>query len=127
MEIIDEGDVIVIRQEENDSMRTVYMNADTTPANPIPSDMGHSVGHWEGETLVVKTTHVNWPYFDGLGVPQSEDAELDERFTVSADGNRLNYTILVTDEATFTEPVLMDRFWSWIPGTEVEPYNCTLR
>ncbi len=127
MELIDQGDVIVLRQEENDSVRAIHMNAETTPANPRPTDMGHSVGRWDGETLVVKTSHVNWPYFDGSGIPLSEGAAFDERFTVSADGKRLNYTLLITDPETFTEPLLLDRFWLWIPGMKVEPYDCTLR
>ena len=88
--------------------------------------MGHSVGRWEGETLVVNTTLSAWPYFDGQGIPISAAAEYEERFTVSDDGKRLNYTVLVTDPATFTEPVLLDRFWLWVPGVQVELYDCRL-
>lgn len=124
MEISERGDVIVIRQEEWDAVRTVYMNPDSTPASPERSLLGHSVGNWDGETLVVRTSHVSWPYFDGRGVHQSEQAVYEERFTVSADGRRLNYTIDTTDPETFTEPVRLDRFWVWLPGQQVEPYNC---
>ncbi len=126
MALVDQGDVILYRQEEFDTVRTIYMDADSAPAEPDPSIMGHSVGRWEGATLVVETTHVSWPFFDGTGIPQSEDVELEERFTMSADGKRLNYTILVTDPSTFTEPVLLDRFWMWRPEIQIEPYNCTL-
>jgi hypothetical protein len=125
MEFVDHGDVIVYRQEEFDSVRTIYMNPAETPA-PEPSNIGHSVGRWEGETLVVNTSLSTWPYFDGQGIPISADAEYEERFTVSDDGKRLNYTVLVTDPTTFTEPVLLDRFWLWVPGVQVEPYDCTL-
>ncbi|HEY5623664.1 MAG TPA: DUF6152 family protein [Gammaproteobacteria bacterium] len=124
MELIDRGDVIVYRQEEFDSVRTIYMNPATTPA-PEPSNMGHSVGRWEGETLVVDTILSTWPYFDGQGIPISSAAEYEERFTLSDDGKRLDYTVLITDMTTFTEPVLLDRFWLWVPGVQVEPYECT--
>ncbi len=123
MKLVDRGDVIVYRQEEFDSVRTIYMDPSATPA-PEPSNMGHSVGRWEGETLVVNTTFSTWPYFDGQGIPISAAAEYEERFTVSDDGKRLNYTVLVTDPATFTEPVLLDRFWLWVPGVRVELYDC---
>lgn len=123
MEFSDRGDVIVYRQEEFDSVRTIHMDPTTAPA-PEPSNMGHSVGHWEGETLVVNTVLSTWPWFDGQGIPISAAAEYEERFTVSVDGKRLNYTILVTDPTTFTEPVLLDRFWLWVPGNQVERYDC---
>lgn len=123
MEFVDRGDVIEYHQEEFDSIRTIYMDPTTTPA-PEPSNMGHSVGRWEGETLVVYTSLSTWPYFDGQGIPISAGAEYEERFTVSGDGKRLNYTVLVTDPTTFTEPVLLDRFWLWVPGVLVERYDC---
>lgn len=125
MEMIDQGDVIVYHQEEFDSVRTIHMNPATTPA-PEPGKMGHSVGRWEGETLVVDTILGTWPYLDGAGTPISSASEYEERFTVSDDGKRLDYTILITDAATFTEPVLLDRFWLWVPGRQVELYDCTV-
>ena len=125
MELIDRGDVIVYHQEEFDSVRTIHMNPATTPA-PQPSKMGHSVGRWEGETLVVDTILSSWPYLDGGGTPISEATEFEERFTVSEDGKRLDYTILITDPAVFTAPVLLDRFWLWVPGRQVELYDCTI-
>jgi hypothetical protein len=125
MELIDQGDTILILQEEFDTVRTVHMSPATTPSNPVPSLLGHSVGHWDGDTLVVETTRVNWPYFDHRGLPQGADARFTERFTASANGRRLNYTIDVVDPDTFTEPVRMDRFWIWIPENTVERYDCT--
>ena len=124
MELIDHGDTIVYRQEEFDSVRTIHMNPTTTPP-PESSNMGHSVGRWEGGTLVVETILSTWPYFDGQGIPISSGAGYEERFTVSEDGKRLKYTVLITDPTTFTEPVLLDRFWLWVPGVQVQPYDCT--
>ena len=125
MEFVDQGDTILIRQEEFDTVRTVYMNPDATPENPRPSLLGHSVGHWDGDTLVVGSTLVSWPYFDNRGIPQSLQAKHVERYTVSEDGRRLNLAMETTDPETFTEPVTLDRFWLWRPGNEIKPYNCT--
>lgn len=124
MEFSDQDDRIILRQEEFDTVRTIYMNADTTPA-PQRSLLGHSVGHWQGETLVVVTTHMTWPYFDNQGIPQSDQMRLEERFTVSDNGKRLNYTLEATEPAIFTEPVHLDRFWIWMAESQVERYNCT--
>ena len=125
MEIVTEGDNILIHLEELDTVRTVYMT-DAYPS-PSPSPLGHSVGRWEGETLVVDTTHVNWPWFDQTGVPQTDAIEFHERFLLSEDGMRLNYSIRATDPETFTEPVTLTRDWVWLPGETRQPYECTVQ
>lgn len=122
MEFHDRGDTIELRLEEYDTVRTIYMNPATTP-EPTPSIHGHSVGRWEGDTLVVDTTHLNWGYFY-RGVPMSDQAVLLERFTPTQSGGRLEYEAILTDPQTFPDPVVMDRFWVWLPDVRVEPYEC---
>jgi hypothetical protein len=125
MEIVAEGDRILIHLEELDTIRTVHMT-DAFPV-PSPSPLGHSVGRWDGETLVVATTHVTWPWFDQTGVPQTDAVEFLERFSLSDNGLRLNYSIRATDPDTFTEPVVLTRDWIWLPGETVQPYECTIQ
>lgn len=38
----------------------------------------------------------------------------------------MDYVLTVTDAATFTQPVVMKKYWLWIPGVRVEPYECTV-
>ena len=92
---------------------------------PGTSPYGYSVGRWEGETLVVSTTDIDWPWFDQSGVPQSAALHLVERFSPSEGGQHLDYSVEATDPAVFTEPVRMQKRWSWIPGEEVKPYDCS--
>jgi hypothetical protein len=125
-EFSDRGDTIEMHIEEYDTLRTIYMNPASTP-EPSPSILGHSTGHWEGETLVVETTHVNWGHLDGRGAPMSEQAIIVERFTPTDSGGRLEYELTVTDPANFTEPVVRGKSWVWLPDVRVEPYECTLR
>jgi len=125
MEISDEGDNIAIHLEELDTVRTIHMTNSFSP--PSPNPLGHSVGRWEEETLVVDTTHVTWPWFDQTGVPQTDAVEFQERFTLSKNGQRLNYAITATDPDTFTEPVTLTRDWVWLPRETVQPYECTLQ
>ena len=72
---------------------------------------------------MVATTAVNSLSFRS-GIPLSEDVELVERFSLSPDERRLDYEITVTDQAIFTEPVVMNSDWVWRPGESIKPYNC---
>ena len=85
--------------------------------------MGYSVGRWEGNTLIVETSRIDWPYFDGGGTPQSADVETVERFAVSQDQERLDYRITITDPVTLTEPAVIERYWLAL-GETVEPFEC---
>ena len=125
MEFIDEGDRIVLRIELYDVVRTIHMADDggTGDAAP-PTPQGYSRGTWEGSALVVRTNRLSWPYFDQSGIPQSLEAELLERFRPSADGTRLEYTLVVTDPETFTGPVTLEKYWTWRPEAEVRPFEC---
>jgi len=47
-----------------------------------------------------------------------------ERFTVVDDGARLRYEITANDPATFTEPLTLTKYYLWVPGLEIRPYEC---
>ena len=123
MEFVLEDPDILLRLEEQDVVRRIHMGS--APTRAVPSPYGYSNGRWEGETLVVTTTEIGWPWFDQSGVPQSEALRLIERFSVSEDGQHLDYSVEATDPAVFTETVLMEKRWIWIPGEEVKPYDCS--
>ncbi len=123
MEFIDEGDQIRMRLEEQDVVRIIHMTDVAVPTEG-GGPYGHSVGEWEGDTLVIRTTDIDFEWFDQEGIPQSDALELVERFTPSADGYTLDYTVTATDPAIFTEPVVLDRSWIWVPGEEVHPFEC---
>ncbi|HSG66966.1 MAG TPA: DUF6152 family protein [Gammaproteobacteria bacterium] len=119
-----QGDAILLLLEEWDGVRTIYMKgASGEPAQPR---MGRSTGRWEGRTLVVETRDTDWRYIDDLGTPQSEDAVIVERFTLSADGTELDWEMRITDPVNFTEPVVIEGDWIWIPGHALKPFDCTL-
>jgi len=103
-EFVDYGDTISLRMELYDIERTIRMNSSTTPDNEPGSALGYSVGAWEGDTLVITTTRVNWPYFDLIGTPLSSDVEVVERYSLSDDQSRLDYHFTITDAETLTQP-----------------------
>ncbi|HEY5622890.1 MAG TPA: DUF6152 family protein [Gammaproteobacteria bacterium] len=125
MEIGQDGENILIYLEELDVVRTIYMTADAP--DPVMNPYGFSRGRWEGDSLVVDTTHVDWPWFDQTGVPMTDDVTMLERFWLSDDRQHLEYSVTVTDPATFSEPVTLTRNWVWLPGETRRPYECTVQ
>ena len=119
-DFIDQGDTILMRLEEYDVVRTIHLNSSAAVA---PSIVGHSTGQWEDGTLVVTTTDVADATFS-RNVPFSDELEIVERFTPSADGSRLDYQVTIEDPTVFLEPVQAGLYWIYVPGVTVEPYEC---
>jgi hypothetical protein len=117
-EFVDQGDTIALRLEEFDSARTIHMDGRAPPATTERTPLGYSVGRWEGETLVVETTHLG-----GGWAPLGPSAHLTERFTPSDDG-RLHYTIRIADPDFITEPVEAKGAWLARPDETVMPFEC---
>ena len=83
--------------------RVVYMDGRTHPDDPIPTWLGHSVGRWGGDTLVVDTVGYNdRAWFDRRGTPHTEQLHTIERYT------RLNYGTLA-NEVTLKDPGALSR------------------
>jgi hypothetical protein len=124
MEFVDSGSEIVLRIEEYDTVRTIHLDQDEAPAETQASPLGYSVGRWDGTTLVVNTSQTSWPWFSQGGIPQSRDSRLIERFTPSEAGSRLDYELVITDPANFSEPVRLTKYWLDVAGREVLPFDC---
>ncbi len=125
IEFLLEADEIILHLEEWDAFRTIHTVSGYGSGDHDPTPMGHSVGRWEGDTLVVTTTDIDYPYLDEHGTPQSDAVVVVERFTLSADERSLNWTATVSDPGTLTEPVVaFTTRWEWVPGEEIQPYDC---
>jgi hypothetical protein len=124
-EFLRDGDDILWHNEEFDTVRRIHMAADASAAGQPGSLLGYSVGRWDDErTLVVTTTQMNWGHFDGLGVPTTLETEMVETFTLSPQGDRLDYSVTFTDPAIFTAPVTLSKYWVWFPDAVVGTYDC---
>ena len=124
MEVVDEGDRITLILEEYDIRRTIHLDENPEPESPQRSPLGFSVGRWEGNTLVVTTTHMDWPYLDPYGTPQSDQVEYLERFELTDDNTVLSYSLTATDPIMFTAPITLEHQRRWAPGIEIPPFNC---
>ena len=63
------GEDIVLHSPYFDTRRTIHMDLEPDAATQPVSPVGFSRGRWEGNTLVVATTRIGWPYFDSSGTP----------------------------------------------------------
>jgi hypothetical protein len=126
VELVRDGDRILMQIEEYDSLRVIHMSDGAEPGDEH-TQMGFSRGRFEGRTLVVETDHIKAQYFDPDGVPQSEQMRLVERFTPNEAYDRLDYRIMVSDPVYFTEPFELTRYFVWRPEMTVVPYNCLER
>lgn len=122
-EFADRGETIMLSVEYMDIVRTIHMDRSAPPENLSPSALGYSVGHWEGDTLVVTTTHIDFQYFDDLGTPQSDAIEVREEFTLNEDRSSLRYLMTIDDPATFTAPATVEMGRLDL-GESVKPFNC---
>ena len=106
------------------SFRTIYLDGRTHPANLEPSYLGHSIGWWEGDTLVVDSVGFNeafWMNRDGL--PHTSQMHLTERLTRTS-FETLNYEVTVDDPGAYTAPWTSGYTLGWSAGTEMFEYVC---
>jgi hypothetical protein len=96
------GEVTVLF-EEFTNFRQIFLNVEHS-ADPDPTFFGESVGHWEGDTLVVDTKGLNaHTVLDTVGMPHSEDMHLVERIR-RVDQKTLEDVVAFDDPKTFSRP-----------------------
>ncbi len=122
-QFIDGDDEITVLIAEFDIRRTIHLGDKQDPTSMPPDKQGYSHGVWKDDVLEVHTSHVDWSFFDGVGTPLGENAEMTEQFSISDDGLRLNYEIVITDSSTFTKPVTIRKYWVDL-GEPMETYDC---
>jgi hypothetical protein len=122
IEIFEGRDFIIVKLEYFDLVRVIFMNETAHPAEWPRSQTGHSIGRWEGETLVVDTRFLQAGTLFNNGVDYSEDVHLIEQFRL-ADANTLVITQLFEDPASFDG--MAARVMSFNRGDDhVYPYDC---
>ena len=106
------------------TFRTVYMDGRSHPSNFTPTYYGHSVGWWEGDTLVIDSVGYNERFWmDRRGVPHTDKLHTIERFT-RADYNTIRYEYTVDDPGAYTAPWKGTFNLRWEAGTELFEYVC---
>ena len=107
------------------TFRTIYMDGRQHPKDLVPSYYGHSIGRWEGDTLVVDSIGFNEGFWmDRAGSPHTEKLHFMEKFT-RTDYNTLKYEVTVEDPGAYTQTWSPSPFQlRWNAGQELFEYVC---
>lgn len=104
--------------------RQIFTDGRELPKDPNPTWWGYSVGHWEGDTLVVQSAGFNdRSWLDFSGHPHSEDLRVTERFT-RRDFGHIQLQFTMEDPKTFTKPISISVSVNFVPDTEMLEYVC---
>ncbi len=115
-------ELLVILFEDVPGFRQVYLDGREHPENPNPTWMGHSVGRWEGDTLVVDTVGFNdrgWTEF----FPRTTMLRMEERYTRRSYGE-LEVVVTFDDPGVFVEPLTRRMVWDLLQDVDVLEYVC---
>ena len=95
---------LVVLPGNGDPARQIYTDGRSLPKDPEPSWMGSSVGHWQGETLVVDTIGFKEnAWLDGFGHPRSEAMHITERYH-RRDFGHMDLEMILEDPKMYTRP-----------------------
>jgi hypothetical protein len=120
-------DRVIFRVDWMSSERVVYLDGRGHPEDGERTLHGHSIGHWEGETLIVDTTQFS-DHKEGtaIGLPSGAGKHLIERFSLSEDRRHLIYDVLLEDPEYLAEPVTHRSEWDHRPDLEPTGLACDL-
>ncbi len=123
IEILD--DRVLLRSEFYSVERTIYTDGRDHPADGERTIQGHSIGRWEGTTLVADTRlYADSRLAHGPGIPSGEQKHTIERFALSDDGTQLTVEIYVEDPEFITGSYTAASTWSYAPERQLEPFDC---
>jgi hypothetical protein len=119
------GVIVILYQGTTNSVhRTIFTDGRELPKDPNPTWMGYSVGHWEGDTLVVQTAGFNdRGWLDIEGHPHTEALRITERFR-RRDFGHMDLEMTVDDPKTFTKPFSFRMDQTLEPDTDLLESIC---
>jgi hypothetical protein len=115
--------VIVILIEDVFSYRQIFLDGRGHPKDGDPAWMGHSIGHWEGDTLVVDTAGFNDKSWSPARRPHTDKLHLIERIR-RPDAGHLEIEMTVDDPGTYTKAWTMKMRSNLLVGDEIGEYIC---
>jgi hypothetical protein len=134
LEILHDGTDIVLHHEWMDVRRVIHMNLKTHPKDGKRSSLGHSIGHWEGDTLVIETAnyasgvlnqYVEQPGQPTKGLLHSTALTTVERLHLDAARQRLVVEIDMTDPEFFKQPFPRATMEYSASDLKIEPFKCS--
>lgn len=120
--------MITILHEVGHNVRYIHMDGKPAPADTPHTFLGYSVGYWDGDTLVIETTHLNdRTRVDEEGLSHGDKLKVTERITKSKNqygGAELRNLITIDDPDHFTSPWTAERIFAWRGDLRISEYSC---
>jgi hypothetical protein len=121
--VLQSADEVTILYEMPRMTRRIRLDSEH-PSDLEPSYVGDSIGHWEGNTLVVDSVGFNgYAELDARGQPTSSQLHTVERFTLTDDG-RIEIEVTITDPEYYSEPFTIKRSWRRSEARHPFEYDC---
>ncbi len=119
------GVIVVLYQGTTNSVhRTIFTDGRPLPVDPQPTWMGYSIGHWDGDTLVVETAGFNdRSWLDIEGHPHTEALKITERFR-RRDFGHMDLGITIDDPKTFNRVFSLEMPQHLMPDTDLIESVC---
>jgi hypothetical protein len=125
IEIGDSAVVIRFEAQGQNLARVVHLDQTQHPADATPSLLGHSIGRWEGNTLVIDTVAFTpHPVGIAIAVPSGPSKHLVERLALAADRRHLRYDMTIEDPAGLTARASISTQWEYRPDLEPSGVAC---
>lgn len=121
-----EGENLVIQYEEWSLSRTIYMDGREHPEALEPTPLGHSIGRFEGDALVVETVGLGPDIFYSFvsGGGYSDQARGMERYTLAEHPRRLTLELTIEDPVMLREPYTIVKTWLYTPDMQLVEDSC---
>ena len=116
------GLLLALIEGASPAVRQIFLDGRSHPTNLQPTWMGHSVGRWEKDTLVIDTTGFNDKVWLEGYRPQTEQLHVIERYR-RIDRGRMSVEITIDDPGAYTRPWTVRRLLQLAEGEEIQEYH----
>jgi hypothetical protein len=116
--------IVMLHESDTPGVRQIFMDGRAHPRDPNPTWQGHSIGSWDGDTLVIDTVGFNDKFwFDFKGHPHTEQLHTIERYT-RKDLGTLENKVTIIDPGDYSKPFTLTFTARLRPKEELMEYIC---
>jgi hypothetical protein len=126
VEILQSDKRVTLLYESDHEVRRVFMDGRGHPQDLDATTMGHAIGRWEGDTLVIDTVGLREGWFRPEGVPYTGKAHVVERLTLDKSGDRIHVALTLEDPEYYSKPVEVTRELKRMPDGEILEDLCVV-
>jgi len=125
LKIVQAPGLVMVLYESDTAYRQIFTDGRPLPKEPLPTFMGYSVGRWDGDTFVVRSTgYSEQAWLDAMGHPHTEALQVEERYR-RIDAGHLDVEVTLSDPKALTRDIAFTQHLDLLPDTDLFEYFCT--